>query len=209
MLYILSATVGYLLGSFPTAYILLKRAKSIDITRAGTGNVGAMNAFEITNSTSIGLFIFLIDALKGLLSVYLMILILPLNFVYPSIALLFAVLGHCYSPWISFKGGRGLSTATGGLLLLSPLLVFLWVVIWALFYLFKREIIISNVFAIVFSMIFIYSFSGFFFRFTFPRPETLSTFDIFASAILILIMIKHFEPLQSLINQNKAISEND
>ncbi len=207
MLYILSAAVGYILGSFPSAYIFLKRAKSIDITKTGTGNVGAMNAFEITNSKSLGLFIFLVDALKGLLSVYLMILIFHLNFIFPSIALLFAVVGHCYSPWISFKGGRGLATAAGGLLLLSPLLVFLWVAIWVLFYLVKREIIISNIFATVFSMIFIFSFSRFFFRFTFPRPDSFSTFNIFAPAILLIILIKHFEPLQSLITQNKVYSK--
>jgi len=119
------------------------------------------------------------------------------------------VVGHCYSPWISFKGGRGLATAAGGLLLLSPLLVFLWVAIWVLFYLVKREIIISNVFATVFSMIFIFSFSRFFFRFTFPRPDSYSTFNIFASAILLIILIKHFEPLQSLITQNKVYSTKD
>ncbi|MHB8581498.1 MAG: glycerol-3-phosphate acyltransferase [Ignavibacteriaceae bacterium] len=209
MLYILSAAVGYLLGSFPSAYIFLKKTKSIDITKTGTGNVGAMNAFEITNSKSLGLLIFFVDALKGLLSVYLMILIFHLNFIFPSIALLFAVVGHCYSPWISFNGGRGLSTAAGGLLLLSPLLVFLWIAIWVLFYLTKREIIISNIFATIFSLIIIFSFSNFFFRFTFPRPDSFPTFILFASSILLIIMIKHFEPLQSLISQNKVHSTKD
>ncbi|MHB1686249.1 MAG: glycerol-3-phosphate acyltransferase [Ignavibacteriaceae bacterium] len=206
MLYLFAAIVGYLLGSFPSAYIFLKRAKSIDITQNGTGNVGAMNAYEITNSKYLGLLIFLVDALKGLLSVYLIILFLPLNFVYPSIALLFAVVGHCYSPWISFKGGRGLATSAGGLLLLSPFFVFLWGASWVLFYLVKREIIISNIFATILSMAVIFSFTGFFFRFSFPYPDSYSTLNLFASAIFIIILIKHFEPLQSLITQNEILS---
>ena len=65
MNYLLSCIIGFLVGSLPTAFIILKKTKGIDITSAGTGNVGAMNSFEVTNSKIIGLIVFIIDALKG------------------------------------------------------------------------------------------------------------------------------------------------
>ncbi|MCB9247686.1 MAG: glycerol-3-phosphate acyltransferase [Ignavibacteriales bacterium] len=52
------------------------------------------------------------------------------DFLTSSIALNFAVLGHCYSPWIKFKGGRGLATAAGGSLLLSPIIAIIWLISW-------------------------------------------------------------------------------
>ena len=54
------------LGSIPTAYLVLRKVHGIDITNTGTGNMGAMNSFEITNSKVIGILVLLIDALKGL-----------------------------------------------------------------------------------------------------------------------------------------------
>ena len=67
MEYLLSSIIGYLFGSIPTAYLLLKRTRGIDITNAGTGNVGAMNSYEVTNSKSIGIIVLLIDFLKGMI----------------------------------------------------------------------------------------------------------------------------------------------
>jgi len=207
MLYILSALTGYLLGSIPTAYLILKKTRSIDITAAGTGNVGAMNAYEVTNSKRLGIIIFLLDALKGLLSVYLMILFLPLHFIFPALALLFAVIGHSYSPWLQFKGGRGLSTALGGLLLISPLMPLIWGIGWIISYIIKKEIIISNFLATLFTILIIFLNLNFIFRFSFPSPDSLSTLLMFTASLLMLIMIKHFEPLKSLIMQNENTKE--
>ena len=100
MSYLYCSLIGYLLGSIPTAYIVLKRTQNVDITETGSGNVGAMNSFEVSNSKIIGILVFIIDALKGLLSVYLCLLLFPLNFIYPALALFFAVFSHCFNPWI-------------------------------------------------------------------------------------------------------------
>ena len=73
MYYLLSAIIGYLLGSIPTGYLMLKRL-GINIITSGSGNVGAMNTFDITNSKVTGLLVFFIDAIKGLLSAYIPLL---------------------------------------------------------------------------------------------------------------------------------------
>ena len=111
---IFSSIIGFLLGSFPTGFIFLKKAKGVDITKEGSGNVGAMNSFEVSNSKLIGYSVFLIDFLKGSASVLIPSFLFPDQFIFPAISLLFAVFSHCYNPWLNFKGGRGLSTAAGG-----------------------------------------------------------------------------------------------
>ena len=121
MEYLISSLIGYLFGSFPSAYIFLKKAKGMDITKEGSGNVGAMNSFEVSNSKVIGYSVFLVDFLKGAASVLIPAFLFPDHFIYPAISLLFAVFSHCYNPWINFKGGRGLSTAAGGAAFLFPL----------------------------------------------------------------------------------------
>lgn len=60
MEYIFSFLIGYLSGSIPTAYLILKKVKGIDITIAGSGNVGAMNSFEVTKSKWLGFLVFLL-----------------------------------------------------------------------------------------------------------------------------------------------------
>ncbi len=87
--YIYSAIIGYLLGSIPTAYLLLKKTKGLDITKEGTGNVGARNSFDVTNSKSIGITVLIIDLLKGLAAVMLTKLLFGEVFLYGMIALNF------------------------------------------------------------------------------------------------------------------------
>jgi len=82
MNYVYSAILGYLLGSIPTAFILLKKSKSLDIRKKGSGNVGALNAYEVSNSKSIGILVLIIDFSKGLISYLLAVLflgIIPTN----------------------------------------------------------------------------------------------------------------------------------
>lgn len=203
--YLISAVIGYLLGTFPTAYIVLKKSNGLDITKNGTGNVGAMNSFEVTNSKFIGILVLLIDALKGLLSVYLVLIFLPVDFVYPSLALLFAVFSHCYNPWLKFKGGRGLSTAAGGSLLLFPFMLIVWAIVWSIIYLFKRDIILANVWANIMSLILIFSSINIAFKYSYPTPDSHSTLILFTSGLLFLIFIKHIDPLKDLLKNKKIL----
>lgn len=204
MEYLLSAVIGYLLGSFPAAYIMLKKSKGIDITEAGTGNVGAMNSFEITNSKVIGLIVLVIDALKGLLSVYLTLLIFPLNFIFPAIALFFAVFAHCFNPWLNFKGGRGLATAAGGASLLFPFALIIWIILWLITYIVKKDILLANILAIIVLLVIILISSETAVKYSFPRADTRGELILFSIALLILIFVRHIEPFKEII-KNKTI----
>lgn len=115
----LTAIVSYLLGSIPTGY-LVARARGIDIRAVGSGNIGATNVFRILGKTA-GTTVLLIDALKGFVACR-FIAFGPdaPSETHQMVAGLFAILGHNYTFWLKFKGGKGIATSAGVLLALAP-----------------------------------------------------------------------------------------
>lgn len=203
MQYLISLFIGYTLGSIPTAYILLKMRKGIDITANGSGNVGAMNSFEVTNSKLIGITVFVIDFLKGLLSVFIVSTLYPDSFVLPAVSLIFAILSHCFNPWLKFKGGRGLATAAGGTAILFPFLLSSWIVLWVIFYVLKRDILIGNIAATIFSLFLVANTLNIAIKYSFPKSASESELMLFVIGGLIIIFIKHLEPFVEIINKYK------
>lgn len=205
MEFLFSALIGYLLGSFPTAFLILKKSKGINITEHGSGNVGAMNSFEITDSKVIGLVVLVIDALKGLLSVYLSVLFFNVNFLPPAIALFFAVFAHCFNPWLNFKGGRGLATAAGGASLLFPFALVIWGILWLIIYVFQKNILWANIWATVALLIIILTSSDIAVKYSYPRAGTRGELILFSMALLIIIFVRHIEPLKDIIKNKNFI----
>ena len=204
MSYLICAVTGYLLGSLPTGYLILKREKGIDIRNAGSGNVGALNAMEISNSKIIGLLVLIIDSLKGLLSVYLSILFFPYEFALPALALTFAVFSHCFNPWLGFNGGRGLATAAGGTILIFPVLPAVWIIIWSVIFILKKNILLANITAIIVTFVAVLFSEEIDFRYSFPHSNSISMILFFTSVLMMIIFIKHIEPLKEIIKNNKA-----
>jgi glycerol-3-phosphate acyltransferase PlsY len=205
MEYLLSALIGYLLGSFPAAYILLKKSRGINITEEGSGNVGAMNSFEVSNSKAIGLAVLIIDAFKGLLSVYIILLLFPINFMFPAVSLFFAVFSHCYNPWLGFKGGRGLATAAGGAALLFPFALIVWGLLWLAMYIFRKDILWANIWAIIMTLVIILTSSDIAVKYSFPHAGTRGELVLFSIALLITIFVRHIEPFKEIIKNKNFI----
>jgi len=205
MEYLFSSAIGYLLGSFPTAFIFLKKTKGIDITKEGSGSVGAMNSFEITNSKAIGITVFFIDFLKGISSVLIPAFLFPNEFIFPAISLLFAVFSHCFNPWIKFNGGRGLATAAGGAAFLFPFLLVVWAVLWVIFYMMRKDIIFANISSTVLSIFVVFGTTNIAVKYAFPEPKSFSELVLVSSAILMIIFIRHIEPLKEFITSQKNI----
>ena len=115
---LLTALGAFLLGSIPTGY-LVARAKGVDIRRHGSGNIGATNVFR-TLGKPLGILVFFIDALKGFSAVWLANHFgqaCPWTGIVAAVA---AIAGHNYTPWLGFKGGKGIATSAGVLLALMP-----------------------------------------------------------------------------------------
>jgi len=200
---LLSSIIGYLFGSIPTAYLLLKKTKGIDITNAGTGNVGAMNSYEVTNSKSIGIIVLVIDFLKGMIPALTVLYLLQNSFLIASLSVLFAIFSHCFNPWLGFKGGRGLATAAGGCAIIFPFLPVAWIVFYILVYLIKKDIHIGNIFATVLSLLTVLGLHNYIIQFTYPQPVLVNELLLFTSAGLLIIFIKHIDPLKEIISNRK------
>ncbi len=117
MQYLLICAASYLLGSIPFSYLIPKFFGRIDIREHGSGNTGTTNVLR-TLGFKVAVLAFIGDFLKGVLPVF-----IALRYVTPEAALVAggsAVLGHCYSVWLKFKGGKGIATSAGVLLFLVP-----------------------------------------------------------------------------------------
>lgn len=131
---LLTAIVSFLIGSIPTAYLAVKRAGLGDLRRLGSGNIGARNAYEISGSKRIGAVVLVIDFLKGFIPAGLAHFLFQSDYLVCGAAIIGAVAGHNFTPWLRFKGGRGLATAAGGAVLFNPVIAFAWLVFWAAAY---------------------------------------------------------------------------
>ena len=110
--------ISYLLGSIPTAYIVSKTRKGIDIRDVDTGNVGAGSTFRQIGFVE-GLIVLVVDIGKGAASV-LIAQALGLGQIWVFAAGFMAMLGHCYPVWIGFRGGLGVATLIGVFAVLAP-----------------------------------------------------------------------------------------
>ena len=127
------AIVGFFVGAIPFGFILAKR-RGVNIQEHGSGNIGATNVTRVLGA-KVGAIVLLLDAGKGALAVY-----LAQRFCgWPSIIALCggaAILGHCFSPFLRGKGGKGVATSFGVFLMLSPqaagVAVLVFVVVWRL-----------------------------------------------------------------------------
>jgi acyl phosphate:glycerol-3-phosphate acyltransferase len=117
---ILIVIIAYLFGSIPTAYLLYKIKKGDDIRKYGSGNVGGTNVIR-TLGTGWGLFIIIVDMLKGFLAILAVYLIYPNDFVILGAVAVAVVLGHVFPVYIGFKGGKAISTTYGAIVGISSL----------------------------------------------------------------------------------------
>lgn len=109
---------AFLVGSIPFGVLLAKLFGLADPRTIGSGNIGATNMLR-TGNKKVALLTLLFDGLKGALPVLFVSCTLRGGPALEAAALLGAVLGHCFTPWLKFKGGKGVATALGGILALS------------------------------------------------------------------------------------------
>lgn len=203
--YALTAVAAYLLGSIPTGY-LVARAKGVDIRKVGSGNIGATNAFRVLGKPA-GIFVLAVDALKGFIAVAAVVNWYPeLNELAPTIfggdtssnaharavlgivAGIFAVLGHNYTCWLGFKGGKGIATSAGVLTALVPWSLLIILSVWIVLFLVTRYVSIGSIAASA----------------TLPFATWLTTHDwtltMVTGAMGVLAIYKHKGNIQRLLN---------
>ena len=164
--YILTALGAYLLGSIPFGFLVAK-AKGVDIRAVGSGNIGATNAMRVLGKPT-GIAVLLLDAAKGFAAVALAVnyqwsqmfpAVFPTDvIIHPTydpimnnaiVAGIFAVLGHNYTCWLRFKGGKGIATTAGVYLALAPWTLLIALVVFIMALLLSRIVSVASMSAAV------------------------------------------------------------
>ncbi|MFC1809685.1 glycerol-3-phosphate 1-O-acyltransferase PlsY [Candidatus Omnitrophota bacterium] len=195
--------LSYLLGACPNGYIIAKVVKNVDIRQCGSGNVGATNVFRVVGKRW-GLLALLCDIAKGVLAVclwkYVTTIVdgpeLSQRFLF--LCGVVAIMGHNWTIFLNFKGGKGVSTTLGVLLGLFPVTVLIATavalsLIWITHYVSVGSIIGALIFPIIFAI----------------KNRSMDDFPFFMVVILIIavmIIVKHRGNIKRLLKgeENKA-----
>ncbi len=147
---VIAAVVGYLLGSLPFGY-LVARTHGVDIFKAGSGNPGATNIKRVLGAKA-GNTVLALDLLKGAAATawpMLPMLAAPRPMVLALAGVVAAVIGHSFSVFTRFKGGKGVATAAGGLVVLMPLACAIAGATWVVVFYAFRYVSLASILAAV------------------------------------------------------------
>jgi glycerol-3-phosphate acyltransferase PlsY len=193
--YILLVVTAYLLGSIPTGY-LVARARGVDIRTLGSGNIGATNVLRVLGKPA-GISVLLMDFLKGLIACAM----LPRLF-FPAVGAslvepailggILAVLGHNYTCWLRFKGGKGIATSAGVLASLVPWALLIILAVWIVVFSASRYVSLASIAASA----------------TLPLATWLTErnvlLTIVTGAMTVLAIYKHKANIQRLLNGTES-----
>ena len=184
MKYVCTIVCSYLIGGIPFAYILVKLKTGKDIRTIGSGNVGGTNAARAAG-IGIGLLVGLLDALKGAIPVYIAMRYGGVDL--GVLAGVMAVVGHSFTPFLSFRGGKGVATTLGSFLVLLPSAIGVAFIAWLIMFAITRIVSLSSITAaIVFAI-----YGGL----------TASTPLLRAAAVIVglLVVLRHHSNIKRLI----------
>jgi acyl phosphate:glycerol-3-phosphate acyltransferase len=195
-----AASIGYLLGSLPFGYVVA-RAHGVDIFKEGSGNPGATNVKRVlgekfgAKGKRAGNFVFALDAVKGIVAASwpaLPLLHAPDSRLLGLIGVIAAVLGHSFSVFTKFKGGKGVATAAGGLVFLMPVSCLIGALVWLLTFATTRYVSLGSILAAI----------------AVPTASWLRgnplPFNLVASALGLFVIIRHRENVRRLLNGTES-----
>jgi glycerol-3-phosphate acyltransferase PlsY len=149
----MTVVVAYLLGSIPTGF-LMGKARGIDIRTVGSGNIGATNVLRALGKPA-GVSVLLVDGLKGWVAVEVAAGLVK-SLMYPTAgpvesewfritAGIAAILGHNYTCWLHFKGGKGIATSAGVLVALVPIPLLIILSVWIIVFALTRYVSLASI----------------------------------------------------------------
>lgn len=182
---------AYLLGSIPFGLLLTRAFGRGDVRQVGSGNIGATNVARAAGLLP-GVFTLVLDLAKGAGAVLLAEKLSNGSATWMMIAAFTALLGHCYPVWLKFKGGKGVATAAGIFLVLSPLACLAAVVLFILVVLFWRYVSLGSVSAAAAIPLLIYFLWA-------PPHAAPPAITIGTLAVSLLVIYKHGGNLRRLV----------
>lgn len=183
----------FVLGSIPFGFLIAK-IRGIDIRSIGSGNIGATNVARGLGK-KMGVLVLLLDILKGYLPIALSLAWIthkPHGYVWLAAGMIGSVLGHMFTPWLRFHGGKGVATALGVIFAVSPWTAILGLTTYAVLYgLLRISSLGSLVGTIIAPIVLLFSKA--------PLPIVIATL-----LISCLVIIKHHENIRRLLHGNEG-----
>lgn len=155
MLKIIPLVLSYFLGSIPFGFLITYFVKKIDIRNFGSGNIGATNVVRVAGKKW-GILVFILDLLKGFLALLITYSFFPpaaVPFYYYIFSAAAAVFGHNWTPFLGFKGGKGVAVSLGSLIGLTfifsglGIILVLSLVVWIVVFFIFRYVSLASIFA--------------------------------------------------------------
>ena len=184
--YLLTGVIAYLVGSIPSGLILGKLFWHTDLRKYGSHNIGATNAWR-TLGKAAGIAVFLADSLKGQAGVYmgLMLVGTPLAAVLCGLA---AIVGHSFSVFLRFRGGKGVATSLGVLTMLMGNVTLIVFLVWLAVVYTTRYVSLGSVIASFLTPILAAAFG---------YPLEYLLFTVLAAT---LVIVRHQENIERLLH---------
>ncbi len=186
--WLISIPLAYFLGSIPFGYILVKLFRKQDIRATGSGNIGATNVAR-SGAKGLAIATLLLDLGKAYLAVVIAQDIAPGNYDLAVTAAVAAILGHVFPIWLGFRGGKGVASALGVFLALTPPSALATLAVFLVIFLLTRYVSLASIIAAA-------SFPLFGFYFVPLRTPLVIAGFLF---IPVLIIVKHYQNIRRLL----------
>ena len=194
-----------MLGSVPTAFLLVRRRMGVDIRTAGSGNVGGYNAATVTGSTGAGVLVGVLDGLKGLIAALAAWIVAPSDVMVQYAAVTGAIIGHNYPVWLNFKGGRGLATGAGAMFGIGVFYTAAWTSSWVVLYLWRKDILRANVGATILAPFLTWMAPAGWVQSMMVREQPAEDYAAFITALSVIFLLSHAEVLKNIVQSRTAI----
>jgi glycerol-3-phosphate acyltransferase PlsY len=193
------AVVSYLLGSIPFGYLLVRVFRGQDVRETGSGNIGATNVAR-TGSKGLGIATLLLDALKGYAAVKFAFWLAAsgrfggdshATFLLAALAAFCAILGHMFTVWLRFKGGKGVATAVGAFAALAPRAIVVAIVLFVIVVALTRYISLGSMAAAAAFPLLAWWLD--------PAEHTTAPILLLIAASSLLIVVRHKDNIRRLL----------
>lgn len=202
--FVLLCILFYLIGSIPTAYLVILKSTGKDITKEGSGNVGALNSYEVTKSKWTGISVLVLDFLKGSIPAFLFLKVGGFSFESLLIPFALLIVGHNFSVWLKFKGGRGLATGAGLSVAVDPFVLLIWCLLFLLSVAIYRKVHFGNIVATLLLPLAYYLLRPVLEKFDGAMNYGFEPLFVFVSVISLVILLKHIKPFIEMVRKAKT-----
>lgn len=198
---IIFCLLSYLFSGIPFAFVISKLFLKTDIRKVSSGNVGATNVYRI-GGWKYGIPVFILDFLKGFIPTLISVFYFDKNLEISTIVAITTVLGHMFTPYLKFKGGKGAATSFGSFIVLFPFEILVCAIFFLISVVTTRIVAVGTIVSAFFLPI-VYFVMGKLLNITFPFKKFSNIDFLLIIIVVIFIILKHKSNIERLIKGNE------